>query len=379
MYDMATSPSLTLSQAVDLLRRNARLRTVAEILFQYAGVPAGDSKALQTLLLDRLLVHSPPDTKRETLGRKIRMWLGGDIQSLSKQGAIQLCFALDLSYEDANRFLHRACGEGFHWRDPEELVFLYALREKMTYPQAIVLRDNMAKKNLLTSTHRDSETYTELVHQDAEHIKDLEELENFLRQFQGKLGSFHNTAYALFRDYLNLLCAPETNDLLDTDKKFSVREVTSTYLHEAIVSRFKKTVAKESPTVENQIFSAIQRDIQQNWPDEITLSRMLHRKTDVSRKALILLFLATDGATASDSLDDDFLDEDEEEENFESRYARLNAMLCDCGFSPMDSRSPFDWMVIYCMCIDEAMFIDAEIDAFLSVIFQQPSSHSQKE
>lgn len=197
---------------------------------------------------------------------------------------------------------------------------------------------------------------------DAEYIASVEELEDFLRQFQGQLGSFHNTAYALLREYLNLLCAAEINDLLDPDEKMSVREVTATYLHEALISRFKKAVTE---TAEKPVLSALQRDIQQNWPDEITLSRMLHRKTDVSRKALILLFLATDGAQG-DALDDDPLEEDED---FEGRYARLNAMLCDCGFAPMDSRSPFDWMVIYCMCIEEAMFIDAEIEAFLNAIF----------
>ena len=372
MYDMATSPSLTLRQAVEQLKRDAHLRTIAETLSQYAGVPADGSKALQTLLLEKLLAHSPPDTKRDTISRKIRMWLGGDIQSISKQGAIQLCFALSLSYEDANRFLHRACGEGFHWRDPEELVFLYALRENLTYPQALDLRDRMAGKNLLASNHGDSETFTELVRQGAERITGVEELEDFLRQFQGQLGSFHNTAYALFREYLNLLCAPEIDDLMDPDKKLSVREVTATYLHEALISRLKKT-AKEA---EGQpLLSALQRDIQQNWPDEITLSRMLHRKADVSRKALILLFLATDGAVPSDEFDDDL--PDDEDEDFESRYTRLNAMLCDCGFSPLDSRSPFDWMVIYCMCVEEILFIDTEIAAFLSAIFPQAPSGSE--
>jgi len=365
MYDMATSPSLTLDQAIEQLRRDAHLRTIRETLSCYAGIPADNTKALQQVLTDRLLAHSLPDTKRDTVIRKVRMWLGGDIQSISKLGAIQLCFALGLSSGDADQFLHRTCGDGFHWRNPEEIVFLFALREQMTYPQALALLDSMGEKKLLASGQGDTETFTELVRQDAEHIASAEELEDFLRQFLGQLGSFHNTAYALFRDYLALLCEPEIDDLLDPDKKISVREVTATYLHEALISRFKKASLE---TAEETVLSTLQRDIQQNWPDEIALSRMLHRKTDVSRKALILLFLATDGAASSDTLEDDLL-EDEEDEDFEGRYTRLNAMLCDCGFAPLDSRSPFDWMVIYCMCIEEAMFIDAEIEAFLNAVF----------
>lgn len=368
MYDMATSPSLTLDQAIEQLRRDAHLRTIRETLSSYTGIPTDNTKALQQVLTDLLLAHSSPDTKRDTVIRKIRMWLGGDIQSISKQGAIQLCFALGLSSGDADQFLHRTCGDGFHWRDPEEIVFLFALREQMTYPQALALRDSMGEKKLLASGHGDTETFTELVRQDAEHIANAEELEDFLQQFQGQLGSFHNTAYALFQEYLNLLCEPEINDLLDPDKKISVREVTATYLHEALISRFKKASLE---TAEETVLSTLQRDIQQNWPDEIALSRMLHRKTDVSRKALILLFLATDGAASFDTLEDDLL-EDEEDEDFEGRYTRLNAMLYDCGFAPLDSRSPFDWMVIYCMCIEEAMFIDAEIEAFLNAVFPLP-------
>ena len=131
---------------------------------------------------------------------------------------------------------------------------------------------------------------------------------------------------------------------------------------------------KETPGA--PLLSALQRDIQQNWPDEFALSRMLHRKTDITRKALILLFLATDGASAaSEGYDEDFWED--EDEDFESRYTRLNAMLCDCGFSPLDSRSPFDWMVIYCMCIEESMFIDTEIENFLNAIFLLPASECE--
>lgn len=367
MYGMATSPSLTRAQAVEHLIRDAHLRTIRETLSKYAHISMDDPKAIQSFFTEKLLEQSAPDTKRDNVSRKVRMWIGGNIQSISKQGAIQLSFVLGLSLEKANQFLYRTCGEGFHWRDPEELVFLYALKENMTYLQALNLRDDMAKKGLLTSENSCTEAFTGFVRQNVEQISDTEELEDYLRQSQGQLGKFHNTAYTFFRGYLNLLCAPEIDDLLDSEKEISVREVTATYLHEAIISRFKKA-AKSQPETEKQILSTLQRDIQQNWPDEISLSRMLHRKADVTRKALILLFLATDGSTASDD------DLPEEDEDFESRYARINTVLCDCGFAPLDSRSPFDWMIIYCMCIEDAMFIDTELEDFLSSIFPLPSS-----
>lgn len=373
MYNMATSQSLTLAQAVERLKQDAHPRTIGETLSRYARISRDNTSALSDFFTERLLLQSPPGAKRDAIRRKVQMWFHGDIQSVSKQGAIQLSFALGLSPEEANQFLYRTCGEGFHWRDPEELVFLFALRKSMTYPEALALRDGLAEKKLLASGSKSDSALTGLVRRDAESITSAGELEDYLRQSQEQLGRFHNTAYSLFREYLNLLCAPEIDDMLDPDKKISVREVTATYLHAAIISRFKKAV-KGSPEAEAPVLSALQRDIQQNWPDEIALSRMLHRKTDVTRKALVLLFLATDDAVSYDGPDDD---PPEEDEDFESRYTRLNATLCDCGFAPLDSRSPFDWMIIYCMCMEEAMFIDSQIEAFLNAVFSQaPPSES---
>lgn len=374
MYSMATSSSLTLPQAVEQLRRDAHIRTLGETLAKYARTPGEDEKALQAFLTGRLMEHSPQGTKRDTVSRKVRMWLDGKIRSLSKEGAIQLCFALELSPEEADGFLHRTCGEGFHWRDPEEIVFLYALREGMTYPRAQALRDALAAEGLLAGGEDGGEGYTGLVRQEAERIASAEELRDYLREAQGRLGNLHNTAYALFREYLGLLQSPEINDLLEPEEKLSVREVTATYLHEALVPRVRQAARGRS---EQQILSALQRDIQQNWPDETALSKMLHRKTDVTRKVLILLFLATDGAVQTaaggEDIPEDGEDYDLEEAGFEDRYARINAMLSDCGFGPLDSRVPFDWMILYCMCIEESMFIDGQVEAFLEAVFPSES------
>ena len=133
MYDMATSVSLTRAQAVEQLRRDAHLRTISETLARYSHIPANDTKSIQSFFTEKLLIHSPPGIKRDTVRRKVQMWLNGDVQSISKQSSIQLSFALGLLPEEANQFLHRTCGEGFHWRDPEDLVFLFALRKSMTW------------------------------------------------------------------------------------------------------------------------------------------------------------------------------------------------------------------------------------------------------
>ena len=94
---------------------------------------------------------------------------------------------------------------------------------------------------------------------------------------------------------------------------------------------------------------------------------MLNRKTDVSRKALILLFLATDGGMDEEA----FYEDEDAEEFFEDAYSRMNGMLANCGFAPLDPRCAFDWMVLYCMCVDaeDSLLIDSRIHRFLEEIF----------
>lgn len=378
MYHLATAESLTLAQAAAQLKRDAHVRTVREVLAKATRIPERDSKALQTFLVEKLLESSPPGTVQESVQRKVRMWLKDGVQAISKQSAIQLSFILGLSVEEANEFLHRACGEGFHWREPGEIIFLYALGEGMCYREALALYDAMKQKGLLAAQGEESaEILTDVVRTAVGKIDSTADLEDYLRESGPQLGALHNTAYGLFREYLDLLIAPEINDGLDSESKLSVREITDTYLHQKFIPRIKKAKkGSQDSKAETLVLSALQRDIKQSWPDETTLSKMLNRKTDVTRKVLILLFLATDGDTKASiqdldfaPLEDDGLLPEDEESRFEDLQFRMNAMLADCGFAPLDSRTPFDWMILYCMCADETMLIDERVQQFLTEIF----------
>lgn len=372
MYSMATSRYLSLSQAVSQLKENAHVRTVRETLAQFAGVPADDRAALQ-VRLTQALMESQPDARQDSVERKVRMWLKDDAPGLNKRSAIQLCFALGLSFDEAERMLMRLCEEGFHWRDPQEIIFIYALLQGMKYPQALELYDRMEKKGLLKRRRSEGEAmYTEQARTSVIHLADEAELEGFLSDAARELGAYHNTAYALFMDFLELLGLPRLNDGLPDVQAMSMRDVISTYLHNSFIPRMRRSSGEDSAS-EKLVLSALQRDIRQNWPDEATLSRMIHRETDVSRKVLVLLFLATDGG---DSLYGDTSDQDDDDQ-FQDMYERMNSMLADCGFAPLDSRAPFDWMVLYCMCANESIFIDGRIQRFLSEIF--PSTGAEAE
>jgi hypothetical protein len=98
----------------------------------------------------------------------------------------------------------------------------------------------------------------------------------------------------------------------------TTRDVVEQYFHRRFVPPTKGDRASTA-------LSAIQRSIQSAWPDEIAISRMKNRAADVTRKVMILLFIATDGGFSDE--DDELLDEWEETSVFEDAYARLNDML----------------------------------------------------
>lgn len=385
MFHLATAANLELSGAVAALNEHLVIRTVAHTLAHYCKIPTSNPKELQKFVVDKL--HAIlPQSDRDSIRRKVSLWMKEDALSITKQGAIQLCFALGLSAQEAETMLRLLCEEGLHWRDPEELCYAFALSRGMKYSEAVALAARIEaslKKKSLEGEPADS--YTALVRQEVLALESEEELESYILENQAALGGYHNTAYELFMSFLSLLQSPEAdydqvfrNDrgqaiheaestLIDI-KKYASREIINTYLYRRFVpiaDRGKKSKDDDKKSVQ----SALQRAIKANWPDEITLSRMIHRETDVTRKTLLLLFLATDGGESAYA--NEVMEDLCPEEIFEDVYTRVCTMLSDCGFAPLDPRSQFDWMILYCLCAEDIEYFDGRIQRFLTEIFPE--------
>ncbi len=373
MFRNATQGYLTLDEARKKLHADAYLRTASETLARYCRVDADNPALIRKTVVD-LLLESDPSSKKDSVDRKVRSWVNEKIQFISRKSALQLAFALKLSVKDAEEMLWRLCGEGFHWRNPEDIVWLFALEHGMCFADACALSARMAPVyRLPEGLPADCETMTENIRGQVVRLQTEEELRAFLKESAPHLGALHNTAYQLFTEFMDILKSPEMDDLLPGEEKMTAGEIVTTYLYNHLIPRAKKDSGNKRAD-EPLLKDAIQRDIQQNWPDEFALSRMANRETDVTRKVLILLFLACDGG---DTDYGEFSDEDAEDV-FQDTYARLSSMLADCGFPPLDSRIPFDWMVLYCMVADDLTGIDENIPKFLAGIFQ-PSGEDPEE
>lgn len=361
MQDAAKNAN-TVAAAMAQLREYDHFRTLGDVLRDFAG--SNDPKKL---LVDGLTANDP-NASREAMDKKVRNWLGGRTLSIAKDDAFAVARLLGLELAQTDDFLKYVTGEGIHWREPGEIVWAYAIARKLTYAQTRQLQSRAAQVELprqeLTPKQ---ESYTGEVKRKIEPLLygTPEELLRCLEENRQLLGSFHNTAYSLFMQYMQLLeTAGYDKDDADYHKK-NAREILEDYLFRKLVP-----VAKRENAREKNAFSAIQRGIRANWPDEVTLSKMKKRKLDVSRKALILLFLATDGSES----EFEELDEDEDiltrDEIFENVKSRLNRMLTACGFQKLDPRSPFDWVVLFCICVENIWEVDERMEHMLQAMFR---------
>lgn len=361
MYENATRVQ-TVAQASELLKEYGHFRTLGDILRACTG-----SDNPKQLLVEGIL-ELTPGAVRDSVDRKVRNWLSGRTGTVSKQDAFLLSRVLKLDLEGTDTFLRQVTGEGIHWRNPEDIVWGYGIMHDLPYGQIL---DLLERAKAVTASgkgrkHGDPKHYTADVKAKLQPTlhRSEEELLLFLQQQAQTLGTFHNTAYRLFMQYMELLESGGQEDRLEDNGKMNSRDILEQYLYRQLVPVSKKNEARAK-----DLFSGVQRSIRLNWPDETAISKMKHRELDVSRKILILLFLATDGSES----EYEELDEDEDiltrDEVFQNIYTRLNRMLQACGFQMLDPRGAFDWMVLYCICVDDLWDVDLRLKEMLLAMF----------
>lgn len=363
MYDRAMEMR-SVDQATNILREYGQFRTLAEILRFYSGCDNPKPK-----LVDGLMRNNPT-ANRDAMNKKVSNWMTGRTNTVSKQDAFVLCQILGLNLENTDAFLKLVTGEGIHWRDPEEIIWGYAIFQGLDYGQTVALLERIrtGEKPAKAAPTPVPGSFTGDVREKLQPMlyRSAEELLDYLARERNNLGTFHNTAYQLFMGYMKLLESGSTEYGTNTEAKMTSRDILEVYLYRQLVPVAKREGAKDQGA-----FSGVQKSIRMNWPDEATISKMKKRELDVTRKVLVLLFLATDGSVSEfEELDgdEDILTRDE---IFQNIYTRLNRMLQACGFQLLDPRSPFDWMILYCICVDDLWDIDHRLRDMLLAMFPE--------
>ncbi|HIU34302.1 MAG TPA: hypothetical protein IAB02_07045 [Candidatus Pullichristensenella excrementigallinarum] len=340
-FEAATIPNMTAQEAADLLMHAVQIRTFADILRSHAQ----GMEPKQALV--KGLCANDPQRNRASVEKKVRDWLSGRYQPTAREDLLELCFIMELSLDEADEFLAEAGESGLHWRDPRELVYAFALRRRMNYLEAQDLLRRVLPQEIDLEGSGESESFTPLIHKEADAIQTEEELRQYLTQAADRLGTLHNSAYRQFLELMSVLEKPQS--YVGEEKRYTSREIVEQYLDKHLPSKRGGKAMSEKL-----------KSILVGWPDEVTISRMKNRKADVSRKILILLFLATDGGEPEeesweecDAYEEEIEEEDEAELDFRSSYMRMNQMLAGCGYRMLDPRNPFDWIALYCMRVQE--------------------------
>ena len=386
-FSEATVKMHSAEEAVDFLKNNLITRSLRSILEKFAG--ERDMKEVQKLLVNGLL-EDHPEMKKESVERRVRGWLDPkSFHTVKKEDAIEIAFLLQLGIQKTDEFLALISDEKLHWRNVKEIIFIYGLQQGLSYRESLEIMNQPEIQEILqkvkdykTVEEIQEDSYTEFVKRDVDYLDSVEELKAYLETNYEKLGYFHNTAYDMFMEMLGKLKTPASMedelsifDGEEASEKYTIRDILQDILYKDIVLtakqkavKAKKEAKKSAASKEKQYtLDIIQKKIADSWPDEVSISRMKNRKADITRKSLILLFLATDGDYEEEEYDYDL--ELTEEEVFEDIFQRLNDMLFFCGYSELDPRNPFDWMIIYCIYVEDLFDIDPKMQSVLSELF----------
>lgn len=331
----------------------------------------------------------------DNMSRNVRNWMNG-INIPQREQLFQMCFALELDESRASQLLASISDTGIHYRNPEELVYAFGLRQKMSYGETVQLKNEIMekyyqnKKDASSSEkNREAKIYTRQIQRKfLDEVHTVEDLKQFFEENSGVFGKIHEAAYDEFMRMLKLLQNPETDfeaywmqylkentgyseeerqkevERIKQDlKKKSVEEIIEEYLRMYV----PKNTSRKKTGEGKRNYTYLQRVIKKNWPSESIISKMKTKEMDVSRKVLLLLFLLTEEFEVSDLInreqeDDIFSDLDEGDEylsdlgemedandRMERRIVQLNLFLEAYGMNQLDPGSAFDCFVLYAL------------------------------
>ena len=335
-------------EALRYLTGNLKLRTFTEVLCRYFP-----EEELKKRLISGLCEIEPQN--RESISRSVRNWLSGKYAPTSREELFKICFALALDEAQASELLSFMTDGGIHIRNTRELIFAYCLRTKKGYGYALELLASLQPPPQEGTTF---DHLTKSLLSAFETVQTDDELKHFYQQHFSAFGELHNTAYLLFMRFWELLSQPALS-YSNVENKYSTVKIVDGYL------RMELPLNKRT-----SCYSVLQKTIRKFWPNVTNITRMLSREEDVSRRVLLLMYLITEGGVTEKDSQAYLLDEDlTDSERFEEHYWRLNAMLNDCGFSRLDPRNVFDWLVLYCIKSSDDETMNERMQTALHAIF----------
>lgn len=346
-----------------LLAGNAGLWSFSRLLFQvYTG-----EQPLAVFLTERLTEYEG-GKDREKTARKVRNWLHDRNLPQNREEAFKICFALELDEEQAEEVLGMTVESGIHYRDPDELVYAYCLRKGIGYMQAVRMKERLCGPPFLKQISSEETmpeegqtlNLTGYVRRKFRSVETEEELARFLESSAARFGRYHNTAYRKFCRMLDCLIRPETSESgMPQEHSYSIRKAVEEYLRMGIPYEKRSSG-----------YTWVHREIKRHWPSAKSIYMMRTRKTDVDRKTLLLLYIATEG---------DHEMQAGEMKPVEEHHRRMDLMLSECGMPRLNGDKPFDYLVLQAVRGgEEDEFISLKMERMIRKMFSEDGMEEER-
>lgn len=293
----------------------------------------------------------------DSASRKIRGWLSGQTRPTDREDIFRIAFALRLSESDTGLLLGLCTEYGIHYRNGRDVVYAWFLRMGFSYCEAKEFFDTLPPIPSLGLLPADAPS--NLTHQLQNtflRVQTKEELRQCYMENIPKFGTLHARAWFYFQKYLDQLIRPIVSYNGVDEANYSLEAVMEQYFSLHMPSSKKR-----------QGYSVVQKLLKQNWPNLTTLRNIRLQKTDVPRKLLLLLYVATENI-----MDDSYHELDEEyitmQERLEDHMWTLNAILTDCGMPVLDLHNAMDWLVLYAITAEDEPMSE-RMEAVLAQLF----------
>lgn len=327
-WDYLAEGDLTPKQAVAFLNSGMQLRTFSGNLRRLYPEKDLESRLIEGLLL--FAREDGKDAKADSVRRKVQNWMMDKNVPSDREEIFRVAFALGLDEKQTDTLLLQTVEQGIHYRNEREMIYAFSLRNRQSYRTACENARIFAEQKRESQPGRD--VRTQVMRLRFENLPPGEDVIGFLLRQSANLGTYHNTAYQYFRKMLDLLVGGD-----EQEEAYSLEYVAEHYL------RMKMPQSRKMAS-----YSDMQKVIKKYWPGSRNIKAMQNRSEDVSRKALLLLYIITGGVwdLEYDELDEEYITP---KEALEEHCRRLNEMMDECGMSRMDPRNPFDYLVLYCL------------------------------
>lgn len=385
IFAYETAKTYTLDEALKFLKEDFPVRNSGE--------------ELQKLIDDQQKKGVYIDDLGKQLGKQnLSNWRRG--KKISREYAIKIMFALKINnISEAENFITRVCWEdGFYARDYKDIIYMFCLEnnhdwqiaadlvmeyanldtanadvsrniaEKIIYElsgdeingaKEYIEKVNWEKEkgedvihnfcmdngigfrreNEVIDRYLDSgrifDKSTEYLEKEYYKLKDINGLRDFLNQNKHYFGDFNRTAYKIFMDYYiyfhKIASAEKSFDIYT--RKESGDDIEA-YTRENLAFReISDEINQISNPIKKSGLNLIQKIIAENMMNETERQKfwgIKNKKENVPRKYLILFYLLCNN-----------------EEHFDEAVNLLNEEILDkCGMPRLDSRNPFDWIVM---------------------------------